>query len=659
MDEAVDAVKKLLPACRPDEIEVEARIRRQLVSRHSVQLLIDAFEGWEVTEYTERRKISKHNRKCTYRSRVFGNGTSETICKSSISREDVNDAWCAVHVSVEAQVPSMQRALDAVEPVSVTRYRKTVDGHHVDVSRVDSDFRVEVEVSDVTNIKKEGFLNVVNMVCATLQGNNVCVGYYDWRTVAHVSGTSFGPFCIERKHFQKPRTMTVDVLYRVSRAPKEWAVTPKVDGVRKFLLIFNGMVYSVGTAKDVTFECEIDDERELCVLDCEFARGTYHAFDMPVLNGEYCGSTTFDERLSEMDAVISKMSALDVVAKPYESFSSFDELAALYDKLDVDMDGLIFYHRTEGYMQAVPKWKVHSTVDLSVTPEGKLMTCDGHEVEVGKMDLPDGSFGVWEFAFDIRSGCLVAKRPRPDKPQANSAHIVQKNLYNSVPGTIFTGQGFYLMRKYHNRVKKWAITQARDAGATLFDIGTGQGGDLAKWRRTSRVFCVEPDLESMKEMWSRCDDDMSSKITAIYKYLYDVLVDQIDCKIDIFTAFFCMNQWSEYDWKVLEEIISKKGSKKCRLLAIAMTSPKEHNSDNLEIRMMADERYNIKMYGTRIMDIDEVAVRPDRLKKRMEKCRMRLTTQDTLDTDDFMTAEERKLSSMYTLFTFHKNISRC
>ena len=203
------------------------------------------------------------------------------------------------------------------------------------------------------------------------------------------------------------------------------------------------------------------------------------------------------------------------VAKPYESFSSFDELAALRCTINwmSTWTGSYSTTRTEGYMQAVPKWKAHSTVDLSVTPEGKLMTCDGHEVEVGNMDLPDGSFGVWEFAFDIRSGCLVAKRPRPDKPQANSAHIVQKNLYNSVPGTIFTGQGFYLMRKYHNRVKRWAITQARDAGATLFDIGTGQGGDLAKWKKTSRVFCVEPDLESMKEMWSRCDDDMSSKIT--------------------------------------------------------------------------------------------------------------------------------------------------
>ena len=669
MDEVVGTAEKLLSACRPDEIEVEARIRRQLISRHSVQLLIGAFDDWKITTYSEKRKISKHNRKCTYRSRVFEDGTSETICKSSISKEDVNDAWCAVHVSVEAPMPSMQRALDAVEPVSVTRYRRTVNqspiglGHHVDVTSVaSSDFRVEVEASDVTDLsnRPKALLDVVNAVCAVLQGNDACVGYYDWKTVAHLLGTSFGPFCIDRKHFQKPRTMTVDVLYQVSKNPEEWVVTPKVDGVRRFLLIFNGRVYSVGTAKDVTFECETAREHDPCVLDCEFARGTYYAFDMPVLHGKYCGSMNFEERMTEMDAVISDLHpmdvTLDVSAKPYDIFSSFEELAALYDVFSNlhDMDGLIFYRRAGGYMQAVPKWKVHSTVDLSVMPNGKLLTCDGHEIEVRHTDLPEDGFGVWEFAFDRRSECLVAKRPRPDKPQANSVHIVEKNLYNSVPGTIFTGQGFYLMRKYHNRVKRWAITQARDAGATLFDIGTGQGGDLGKWRRAARVFCVEPDGESLAEMLSRCDDDMRPKITIVNAYLADVMVDNIDRKIDIFTAFFCMNQWSERDWKTFEKTIKDKGSKKCRLLAIAMTSPREHKSDNLEIRITGDDRYNIKMHGTRIMDIDEVAIRPDRVKKRLEKCGMKITTQDTLDTDDFMTAEERKLSSMYTLLTFRR-----
>lgn len=220
MDEIVSVTRKLLSACRPEEVEVEARVRRQLVSRHSVQLLIDSLDDWQVIKYSEKRKISKHNRKCTYRSRTtaddrqslpnsvatspFGSDCSVTICKSSISREDVNDMWCAVHISVETQVPSMQRALDAVEPVLVTRHRATVDGHYVDVVMSD-ELRVEVEARNAVNFEPDEMLRVVKRVCAALQGNKLFIGYYDWKTVMHVANTAFGPFCIEKSSTRNPR----------------------------------------------------------------------------------------------------------------------------------------------------------------------------------------------------------------------------------------------------------------------------------------------------------------------------------------------------------------------------------------------------------------------------------------------------------------------
>ncbi len=652
MDEIVIVTNKLLSVCKPEQIEVEARIRRQLISRHSVQLLIDHFGGWNVTEYSEKKKISKNNRKCTYRSRVT-NRNSETICKSSIAREDVNDAWCTVHVSTEAPVPSMQRALDTVSPVHVTRHRITMDGHYVDVISAESELRVEVEARDARELNPDMMLLVVSRMCAVLQGNDEPVGYYDWKTVAHVASFSFGPFCIERKHFQKPRTMTVDVLYRIARNSEDWAVTPKVDGVRKFLILFNGRAYSMGNTKDVTALegpglCE---DIGVCVVDCEFAHGTYYAFDVPVYNGQYCGSLELGERTSKIADVAEVLK--NVCLKPYEKFASFEKLQNWYDLFSAryDIDGLIFSNTKEGYMQSVPKWKVHSTVDLTVEDQ-VLYTCDGHTVDIACTTLPDSSFGVWEFSFD--SDRLIAKRSRPDKPQANSLHIVYKNLYSSVPGSLFTGRGFYLMRKYHNRVKRWALTEARDSGATLFDIGTGQGGDIEKWKRMSHIYCVEPNKESVNEMWNRCDDTTKHKITVLNKKLADVTTGSIDRKVDIFTAFFCMNQWSDRDWEALDDLITTKGSKKCRLLAIAMTSPTNHKSENLDIRMKGNSSYNIKIHGTRIMDIDENVVFAKWLENRMLQCKLSLKIKEILNTEDFMTAEERKLSSMYTLFMFSK-----
>ncbi len=654
MEDIVDTVQKLLRGCDAPEIEIEARIRRQIVNKYSAQLLIENLDAeWDKVVYRERRQISKNNRKCTYRQR-----DSVTICKSSISRTDVNDMWCAVHVSVETPMPSMLHALDAIQVIEVTRYRAVLDGHFVDVVLSSDDPRVEVEVCDAASFDFEAMMNVVKQVCKELQGNAQFVGYYDWKTVMHVANTTFGPFCVERKQYQKPRTMTVDVLFRIAKSiyndPHSVCVTPKVDGTRKFIVTANGLAFSLGTAKDVRHEGTFDKEG-VTVLDCEYADGTYHIFDIPVDGGVYCGNESLDDRLTRMEAAMHALqSSAEIHIKPYETFGSFDRLQSLYEAFvnKYDMDGLIFAETNGGYMQTVHKWKMHSTVDLEVE-DYKLMTCDGFEVSMTCDSLPpEKRFGVWEFAYEDNK--LIFKRHRPDKHQGNSKHIVLKNIFDSVPGTLFTGKGFYLMRKYHNRVKRQVITDAKDAKATFLDIGTGQGGDIGKWNRALEVYCVEPNVDSLYEMRDRCSDEMWNKITAISARLANVNPDLVSRKVDIFTAFFCMNQFEDSDWKMLEHLIKTKGSKKCRLLAIAMTSPKEHRSAHLEIRMRGEDRYNIKMHDTRIMDIDERVVQATFIDKLAKKCNMKQVKQSKLDGNDFMTKEERRLSSMYTLFVYHK-----
>ncbi len=650
-------VSKLLKACEASEIEIEARIRKQIVNKHSVQRLINAHTEWKIAEYSERKKIAKHNRKCTYRSRVEGQH-QEVICKSSIAKYDVNDAWCTVHVSVETAVPSMMHALDAVPETTVTRYRTVIEGHYVDV--VVDDPRVEVEACDAGTFDPDAMLRVVRCVCATLQGNAKFLGYYDWKTVMHVSGTAFGPFCIDKKRYQKPRTMAVDVLFRIGGDPGSWAVTPKVDGVRKFIVAFNGRVFSLGVADDVALEGVCDGLAGITVLDCELADGVFYAFDVPVYQSEYCGGMVLCDREDIMEAAMKNMD-INVRAKPYAMFSSFDGLHRVYERFvcEYAMDGLIFVRPNEGYMQTVAKWKTYSTVDLEAR-SGSLYTCDEWKVNLEHTELPSDAFGVWEFSLvslpaSSRAGTLTAIRARPDKPQANSRHIVQKNLFSSVPGTIFTGEGFYIMRKYHNMVKRRVISDAKDVKARFLDIGTGQGGDLAKWSRAASVFCVEPNAESVSEMLDRCGPKLRSKVSIFNGRLADLDHDLVSGKIDIFTAFFCMNQWLPDDWEILKNTVLQKGSKNCRLLAIALTYPKEHRSGNLEVTMRGSGKYNIKMHGTRIMDIDETVVLPKDLTKLMKSCGLRLAKEEVLDGNDFMTRDERRLSSMYTLFVYSKN----
>ena len=55
------------------------------------------------------------------------------------------------------------------------------------------------------------------------------------------------------------------------------------------------------------------------------------------------------------------------------------------------------------------------------------------------------------------------------------------------------------------------------------------------------------------------------------------------------------------------------------------------------------------------MNIDETPVDPIKFKRMMEtSCGMTKVTEEYLDEDSFMTRDERKLSSMYTMFVYRK-----
>ena len=737
MDNIVSAVSRLLTQCKGSEVEIEARIRKQLVNRESQALLLESLScrtgkdiEWTTRTYTERRKISKSNRKCAYRQRIYGIGRSETICKSSIAREDLNDMWCTLNVSTEIQIPAMSRSLDDVVPTLVVVHRGKIDGHYVDIIHDRQEYRVEVEVCDARSFDPESTASVVRQVCAALQGSKYFIGYYDWFTVVHVTRLQFGPFCIDSGHYQRPRTMTMDLLLDVKSDIGSWVVTPKADGERRFIIAIDGRVFSVGLTRNVRFE-GTSDNVGIYILDCEFtvpassfagvfpfaavpvdqkqrkkgpkARGEgvaleggmYRVFDTVVFENKYIGDTDdLYHRLRIAEDLCEKMKEdlrKRMCIKDHFPFGSFDALCRLYNEFrGIDgyrTDGIIFVSLARGYMQQVPKWKMDCTIDLMVFGEHKfgfddssllegtyisgeeisVSTCDGWRVDlpIGTakpglvMDKASDVFPeqktvgkqVWEFSYDRDLRILFPIRRRHDRPQANSRKVVEINMFRAVPGNLFSGVGCYMMRKYHNRVKGELIKGANDDNAVILDIGTGQGGDVGKWNRAAAVYCIEPSAASTREMVCRYGD--IENIRVLNCYLRDLDTSLIDRKIDIFTAFFCMNQFQDNDWKMLQKTIARKGSSRCRLLAIAMTAPRSHKGECFDIAEN-NGRYNVKIHQTRIFDIEETAVLPGALTKMMNKCGLKLAKQYRLDGDDFMTQEERLLSSMYEVLIYNK-----
>ena len=660
MDDTADTVQKLLKRCSISEVEIEARIRRHLVNEGSQQLLIHGLgRKWETDAYTERRKISKSSRKCAYRQRDYGTGGACTICKSSIAREDVNDAWCTLHVSVEAPAPSMSGFLASVEPTSVVRHRAELEGHYVDVVCSNSEYRVEVEVCDAGSLNVERTLSVVRQVCTLLQGSRVFVGYYDWYAVVHVTKTWYGPLCIDMQHYQKPRTMTMREMLEVG-ACSGWAVTPKVDGERRFIVAIDERAFSVGLMRDVKSEGSIPGNTGVLILDCEYTSSdsTFHVFDVPVSCSRYVGDLDLESRLGKAGVPFTPHGSplAHIVVKGRTGFCSFDGLCRLCNELMASdrytTDGIIFLKEDTGYMHPVYKWKPHSTVDLMVTATHELLTCDNHAIRTPVADpgLAGVAPGIWEFDFD--GHLLHPKRPRPDKPQANSRYIVETNVVHAVPGSVFSCVGCYLMRKYHNRVKSRMIRGANDNGAVIMDIGTGQGGDVAKWKRAKRVYCIEPSLQSTDDMRNRHGSIRGVSVHNVP--LRDLDLSLINGKVDIFIAFFCMNQFEKADWESLSTAIKSTGSLSCRLLAIAMTAPRSHTGECFDIAMSSDTAYSICIHGTRITGMQETAVSKRLLTSEMAKCGLVLDECETLNSNSFMTKEERALSAMYEALVYKR-----
>ena len=660
MEEVRSIVSTLLGVLGPESIEIEARVRGPIVSAASVARLINKLCVFTETTYTERKKISKTNRKCVYRYRYDDYGLSEVVCKSSLLRADLLDAWCTVHVSTEVSMPSAVSTLSFVEDVTVTRFRGSFHGHWIDITERallrGTALSVEVEAQDAAALDTNGMMSTVLAVCAVMQDSPQAVGRLDWMTLKHITAASFGRFCLAAGKYQKPVTTTNIDVYRIVRdnslRNSPWLVTPKVDGVRRFVIVIGDATFSVDMMGDARYLGSSRDTEDITILDCEYLDDVHHVIDVVVYNGVYVGARSMDERLD----IVELVQEYGMRAKAYAGFRSFRELRNIYNQCarDESTDGMIFINRNKGYMQRALKWKPENTVDLEVVYDlGRcyLQTCDGHLVDTLFSDLFNGiklERGIWEFKNS--SGILVPTRARPDKPQANSLEIVRKNVTESAPGNVFEGIGCYFMRKYHNAVKRAMIMSMPNTN--ILDIGTGQGGDVTKWAKAKTVYCVEPDSESTAEMIKR--HGTKDSILVNNCFLRDLDPKHVGNKnISLFTAFFCINQWEDSDWDGLERAVTALGTRRCKLMVIALTHPYEE--DNRCWKLYKEEPYYyISIHSTRIVGIREKAMSIDRLDSLMARCRMTRTLTERLNMCEMMTEEEQRLSAMYTAIVYQR-----
>lgn len=174
------------------------------------------------------------------------------------------------------------------------------------------------------------------------------------------------------------------------------------------------------------------------------------------------------------------------------------------------------------------KWKPADsiTIDMIWDPSNKKLMVDNNIPFAGTLNYPfdinvfDTKYfndtvipgAVTEFSFGISTengeNKIVPIRTRLDKEYPNNLDIAQDNweLIND-PISIETlcGTTTRLMRKYHNRIKKYLVNEIQGEGKTLLDIGSGRGGDVLKWKlaKFQKIIAVEPNTDHVKELVSR------------------------------------------------------------------------------------------------------------------------------------------------------------
>ena len=101
---------------------------------------------------------------------------------------------------------------------------------------------------------------------------------------------------------------------------------------------------------------------------------------------------------------------------------------------------------------------------------------------------------------------FVPVRYRPDKESpsgAKPAADVWQLLHDPVQRATIRGEGYQLMRRYHNRVKRELLGEL-SPHTRLLDVGSGQGGDLYTWDDLQlRVTALEPGAEARRRFEER------------------------------------------------------------------------------------------------------------------------------------------------------------
>jgi len=617
--------------------ELEARIKGFFVNEENCRRFIENhnMEGRVYSEY------SKLVGKSFYRYRLmedrifsestrdlYGSLDEKIICKSKLLKSHYKDLWFTLNISSETQIKNLSSSFfEGTIPRLIERYSMVYKNCIIEIGFDKRIWWVEVERDNSLHCSPSSFLNCIVYVIKQLQNSKYLLRWSDYETIRRIE-----------INYKKPVTLNKRNVTDIFSC--KW-ISPKFDGIRKFVIVRMGRMFAVDMKQNIEFLGIIPKkDDELTILDCEEVDGVLYIMD--IVN-EQKPEERLNKRLEYEEWFY---------LKPFYEIESLSSCLKMLEDTSVPTDGIIFLG------DKILKWKEDNTVDLRVTENG-LYASDGKiEGDIFFDDSFDDSSFVYGKVYEMK--VVVDKcnrhyicRLREDKPHPNSRHIYDMNTKYTLNLDFFRGYGALLMRKYHNQVKRELLSLPEEK-TCLIDIGTGQGGDTKKWENLCyrHIYCIEPDPRACEEFLLR-----NNKNTIINKYLrdfdlfQDVKKEGIPTPVTV-TAFFCMNLFQDKDYNSLFKLLKIEGIK--YFICVCLTEIRVMDNSCFTTKNLGYNNYNITIHGTRVINLNETVVNGELLTKRLTSLNYKLLKKESLNKCNYMTIEEKELSSCYKLFVFKK-----
>ena len=184
-------------------------------------------------------------------------------------------------------------------------------------------------------------------------------------------------FCVDDRIYQIPVPLSVRDYYSIYFG--YCFVTPKIDGTRRFLILFNGQCFSIDPLGDVRKESLGLEylKSSHCVLDCEYVptSGIYNVIDVVCDGGEYVGDNV--NPITRIGTFSREYLVGCDRARPKEYRRTTKNVYSnvLEWKDTIDMDGIVVAGRE--YSDRCYKIKFDVTIDLYVDGELGMRSSDG------------------------------------------------------------------------------------------------------------------------------------------------------------------------------------------------------------------------------------------------------------------------------------------